>query len=131
MRPTIKVIRRFSLRRVKNVCKQLTSIQVSRVSCLSPMGKTEFSSTAKNRANSVSALRNTSRCPRRIHAHGMTAPVFFKRQATQTLLTFRSQSNFFSYIELCRLSVSIFLKWNIYFFQMNMVECVAAIIRRH
>ena len=41
-RPTPNVIRSFSVRRVSVVCKQLTSILVSRVSCLSPWIKQNF-----------------------------------------------------------------------------------------
>ena len=43
------VIWSFSLQRVNDVCKQLTSLELSQ-----PMGKTEFSSTAKTRRNSAS-----------------------------------------------------------------------------
>ena len=46
-RPSPNVIRPFSLRRVKNVCKQLTSFLVSRVSCLSPWARQKFSALLK------------------------------------------------------------------------------------
>ena len=52
-RPTPNIIWRSSLWRVSNVCKQLTSLLVSR-ELSQPMGKTEFSSSAKYRTNSVS-----------------------------------------------------------------------------
>ena len=48
------------LRHVSNVCKQLMSHIVSRASC-QPMGKTEFSSTAKNRTSSVVIDRNSNK----------------------------------------------------------------------
>ena len=46
-RPTPNVIRRFSLRLEKNVCKQLTSLLVSRVSCLSPWPRQNFPAALK------------------------------------------------------------------------------------
>ena len=40
--PTPNVIRSFSLRRVSNVCKQLTSLLASCLSCLSPWARQNF-----------------------------------------------------------------------------------------
>ena len=49
----------FSLRRVSVVCKQL--FNVFHVSCLSTWAWTKFSSTDKNRTNSVSQVRTRAK----------------------------------------------------------------------
>ena len=51
---------------ISDVCKQLMSLLVSRMSYLSPMGKTEFSNIVKNMTNSPSeAWLTRSMCKQR------------------------------------------------------------------